>query len=114
MRLEATIPAPRATQLQQLATELNMSKSDLVAEALTILLTAAMESRQGRRLAFVDVARTDVRELAIPSLSQLEWTARHQPRQLSAVARKRGGKVLKAPAAPKAALRKAFSRSATR
>jgi hypothetical protein len=109
MRLEATIPAPRALQLQQLATELNISKSDLVAEALTILLAAATECRHGRRLAFVDVARKAVRELAIPSLSQLEWTANHQERTLSEPGQRRAHKVLKTKARPKTALRKAFA-----
>jgi len=113
-RLEATLPAPRVLQLQQLATELHMSKSDLVAEAVTILLEAAQESRRGHRLAFVDAARGNVRELALPSLSQLAWTAHEANADLTPAARKRARKVLAKPAAPTAALRKAFARRTAR
>ncbi len=76
MRIETTLPDPRARQLAEVADELHMSKSAVVEEALALLFTGLFEARRGRRLAFID-ARTQrvISQLTTPALSQVEWTA---------------------------------------
>lgn len=76
MRIEATLPDGRGQQLDAAARELGLSRSELISEAVSILLTALHECRRGFRLALVNAAeRKVVRELVTPALAQVEWQA---------------------------------------
>ena len=79
MRVEATIPDARAKQLDDVARDLGLSRSDVIGEALAVYLTSLAECRRGLRLALVDAGEARiVREIVTPALSQLEWHAHRE------------------------------------
>jgi hypothetical protein len=47
MRLEATIPDSRGTAVQKLADELGLSCSQIIDEALSLIVKAMLEVRRG-------------------------------------------------------------------
>ncbi len=76
MRIETTLPDPRAQQLAEMADELQMSKSAVIEEALALLFTSLAEARRGRRMAIIDAeTQRVISQLSTPALSQMEWTA---------------------------------------
>lgn len=79
-RLQATLPMPYETQLQQLRDELQLDTSDLIEEALGFFAKAVLEARRGLRVAFVDDQQRVLREYSSPSLTRLEWNAREGSR----------------------------------
>lgn len=79
-RLQATLPAPYETQLQQLREELQLDTSDVIEEALGFFAKAVLEARRGLRVAFVDDQQHVLREYSSPSLTRLEWNARDESR----------------------------------
>lgn len=106
-RVEATVPEARSRQLQALAEELGVSRSQVVEEALALYLTAAVEVRRGRRVALCDaVTGHAVRELLTPGLSQLEWSAEHEHLQLHDAAFDSVATALEKPRAPNDALKR--------
>jgi hypothetical protein len=111
MRVEATIPDSRGEQLDEAAKQLGVSRSQLIDEALVILLTSFMEAgRQGLRLALIDSEHRVVRELLTPSLAQLEW---HQHREKITLSARAGSSLLQSlddDSEPKPALKKLFAR----
>ena len=110
MRLETTLPDPRAAQLAKLAAELHVSKSALIDEALSLLFTGLIEARKGHRLAIID-ARTQrvISQVATPSLSQLEWTTYRETIELSAAALAQIAELNANPPPATPALRKAMA-----
>lgn len=79
-RLQATLPAPYETQLQQLRDELQLDTSDVIEEALAFFAKAVLEARRGLHVAFVDDQQRVLREYSSPSLTRMEWTARDESR----------------------------------
>jgi hypothetical protein len=74
MRLEATVPESRGNAVDKLASELGLSRSQLIDEALALFLKAVLEARRGRRLVTLDRRSSQPAcELATPTLSALEW-----------------------------------------
>jgi uncharacterized protein (DUF1778 family) len=111
MRIEATIPDLKAQQVDSLAEELGVSKSQLIDEALSLFVKAAMETKLGHRVAIVSGdTREAICELASPSLTQLEWVMDRERVHVSAKAMGRVAKLLAKPPAPTPALRRALSR----
>jgi hypothetical protein len=77
-RVEATISDVRGRQVSELAKELGLTRSQVVDEALSLYLTAAIEARRGLRIVLFEPSSNEpVREIVTPSLSQLEWTRNH-------------------------------------
>lgn len=110
MRLEATIADIRGDQLQELADELHVPKSQLVDEALALFMKAYLETKRGRRVAIIDAeTQATVCEVASPSLSQVEWALHKARVSVSARGLKKVGRLIDKPPAPTAALRKAMS-----
>lgn len=110
MRIEATLPESRGLQLNEVATELNVTKSALVEEALSLLLTALTGVRRGQRVAMIDAASQKVVvEVVTPLLTQIEWTAGREKITLSRREAEKVGALLADPPAPTAALRKAMA-----
>lgn len=104
MRLEATVPEPRGTAVVQLADELDLTRSQLIDEALTLFLKAVLEVKRGRRLVTMDPRSSQPAcELATPTLSALEWALQPQPLTLPAEAVARMRELTEAP--PKAGSR---------
>jgi hypothetical protein len=84
MRVEATLPDARGQQLDDVAEELGLTRSQLIDEAVSVFLASLLEARRGLRLAFVDTAaQRIVREIITPSLAQLDWTAHREQLTLS-------------------------------
>jgi hypothetical protein len=111
MRIEATIPDLKSKQVDSLAEELGVSKSQLVDEALSLFVKAALETKQGHRVAIVaGDSREAICELASPSLIQLEWVAHRHKLKVSAKGMQRIAKLIETPPAPGAALRRAMAR----
>lgn len=111
IRVEATLPEPRGLQLTELATELNVTKSDLVQEAISLLMTALSGARRGQRVAMIDAAsREVVTEVLTPLLTQIEWTVGREKITLSQREAARVDELLSKPPAPTPALRKAMAR----
>lgn len=112
MRVEATLSEARGQQLDEAARELGVSRSELINEAVAILLTSLHEYSRGFRLALVNrTAGTVVRELVTPVLAQVEW---HTHREKLTLAK--GEKLAAAISAdpePTTALRKLVSRRRT-
>jgi hypothetical protein len=109
MRIEATLPEPRALQLKELANEFNVSKSAILDEALSLLMTALMGARSGRRVALIDASQKVVSEVATPLLTQLEWTASRTKIVLSQREAEKVDALLADPPEPTPALRKAMA-----
>ena len=110
MRLETTISHFRHEQLSTLAAELNVSKSDIVDEALSLLATGILEARVGRRFAIVD---PDTKEIVChvhsPLIAQAEWIAHRERLTLSHREAEAVDTLLANPPKPSPALRKAMS-----
>jgi hypothetical protein len=110
MRLEATIPDPRYAQLAELSEELNVSKSTLIDEALSLLMTGLMEARHGRRFAIIDAeSQSVVTQVATPLLTQAAWVAHREKIELSRKEAQKVDELLAKPPKPTAALRKAVA-----
>ena len=110
MRLEATIADPKAEQLEALAAELGVSKSQIVEEALALFIRAALEHKRGRKLAIVGERSEPVCEIVSPSLTHLDWTFQRERIEVSPEGAERVGKLVANPPAPGPALRRAMSR----
>ena len=78
-RVEATISEVLEKQVSELASELGVTKSQVVDEALGLYMIAALETKRGLRVALVEPdSQKPVREIVSPSLSQLEWAAHRE------------------------------------
>ncbi len=111
MRVEATLPEPRGLQLAELADELNVTKSDLVQEAISLLMTALSGARRGQRVAMIDAAsREVVTEVVTPLLAQIEWSAGREKITLSEREAAKVDEPLSNPPQATPALRKAMAR----
>lgn len=111
MRLEATISDPRHEQLQHLAEELRVTKSQVIDEALALFQKAVMEVRKGHRVAIIEAeSQRPVCEMASPSLTQIEWTAHRQKLRLSGTEAARLSAAEESPARPTKALEQGFAR----
>ncbi len=108
MRLEATVPDSRGAQVLKLAEELGLSRSQVVDEALALFLKAVLEIRRGRRLVTLDPTGPGAAcELATPTLSALEWTARPVRLIMSPAALAKMMELAAAPPKPNARLKAA-------
>ena len=85
MRLEATIPDSRAQAALQLASELGLSRSQFMDEALGLFVKIVIEARKGRRVVSMDRDSTESCELTSPTLAMLEL-ANSEPIRLSETA----------------------------
>lgn len=110
MRLETTIGDRRAEQLETLANELGVSKSQLIEEALALFIRAAMEHKRGRKLAIVGEGAEAVCEIVSPSLTHLDWTLHREQITVSREEAARIGKLAANPPSPAPALRRAMTR----
>lgn len=110
MRLEATIGDRRAEQLETLAEELGVSKSQLIEEALALFIRAAMEHKRGRKLAIMGDGTEPMCEIVSPSLTHLDWTFHREQIVVSPEGAARIGKLVAHPPQPGPALRRALSR----
>jgi hypothetical protein len=79
-RLQAMLPAPYETQLEQLRAVLQVDNTEVIKEALGFFAKAVLEVRQGRHIAFVDEKHQVLAEYSSPSLTRLEWNARDESR----------------------------------
>jgi hypothetical protein len=112
MRIEATLPDPRAQQLADLADELQTSKSALIEEALALLFTSLIEARRGRRVAIIDaVTQRVISQLATPALSQLEWAASRERVTVGMPGLLMAAEAVANPPRPTPALRKAMKKA---
>src|SRR5688572_17045743 len=85
MRLEATVPDSRGQAVDQLATELGLSRSQVIDEALAVFMQAVSAIRRGQRLCAVDPRDQNLDCLIVtPTLSALEWAANPEPLNISA------------------------------
>jgi hypothetical protein len=108
MRIETTLPEPRAQQLAEMADELQMSKSAVIEEALALLFTSLAEARRGRRMAIIDAeTQRVISQFSSPALSQMEWTASRERLTLGAREFSMAAEAVANPPRPTAALRKA-------
>ncbi|MCI0571265.1 MAG: DUF1778 domain-containing protein [Myxococcaceae bacterium] len=107
-KLQSVLPAPLYAQLQKLSEELDMSVSDVGAEACVLFLKAAREVKRGAQVAFIRRAKeqTEVREFSTNALTQLEMEREERERMVLKDADfDRMEAALEAPANPNAALR---------
>ena len=110
-RVETTLPVPLEHQFTELANELSVTKSELVKEAISLLITAFSGARRGQRVAMIDAtSREVVTEVVTPLLTQLEWTAGRDRVALSQREAAKVDELLANPPAPTPALRKAVAR----
>jgi hypothetical protein len=114
MRLEATVPESRGQAVDQLATELGMSRSQVVDEAISVFLQVVLNARRGRRLLAVDPeAKSEACAIMTPTLAALEWTARPQALHVSENALEKMRVLITQPVEPNAQLREAGNRFKT-
>jgi len=112
MRIEATLPDPRAQQLADLADELQTSKSALIEEALALLFTSLIEARRGRRVAIIDAeTQRVISQLATPALSQLEWAVHRQRVDVGEPGLLMAAEAIARPPRPTPALQKAMKKA---
>lgn len=107
-RLQASLPSFSMKELTRLSKELGVDKSTVVQEALSLFSKAALEARQGSRLAFIPrTPQGTVREFSTPLLTHMELAAQKDPVEivLPDAAFDRVVKRLEKPAKPTAALR---------
>lgn len=111
MRLEATVPDSRGSAVLELATELGLSRSQLIDEALALFLKAVLEVRRGRRLVTLDPnSSLPACEMATPTLSALEWALRPETLALPSEALAKMQELVAAPTPPSPRLRAAARR----
>jgi len=109
MRIETTLPDPRARQLAEMADELHMSKSAVIEEALALFFTSLVEARRGRRVAIIDAeSQRVISQLATPALSQVEWASQRERVAVSGAGFARVAEAVAKPPKATAALRKAM------
>ena len=73
MRIQMDIPEEDVTELKALMGKLGIETyKELFSNAVTILYWAAQEVRDGQAVVSVDPARTNYKELAMPSLNRLK------------------------------------------
>jgi hypothetical protein len=109
MRIETTLPDPRARQLAEVADELHMSKSAVIEEALALLFTSLFEARRGRRVAIIDAeTQRVISQLSTPALSQVEWTAHRERLTIGVPAFSMAAEAVANPPRPTPGLRKAM------
>jgi hypothetical protein len=108
-RLDATLPAIQSEQLDSLAEEMELPKTQIVQDAIAFYMKAVAETKQGRRVVFIDPA-TDkiVYAYTSPVLSMMEWPL--QRVLVSAEQAKTIAAAVDHPADPTPALRRAMSR----
>lgn len=83
MRTEATVPDSRGSALQELADQLGLSRSQIIDGALSLVLKAVLEIRQGRRLVTRDPTNAQAHcELTTRTLTMLEWAPSSRELQL--------------------------------
>jgi hypothetical protein len=112
-RIEATVSEVTSQKLNELASELGVSKSQIIDEALGLMVRAAAEAKEGHRFMIVDhQTKKPIREIVTPVLSQLEWATERVRIAVSAKEFKQIEKLMKEPKVPGAALRRAVSRKA--
>lgn len=109
MRIEATVPDGRGTALAELASELGLTKSQIIDEAIALFLKAILEARNGRRLVAVGRGGEAVCEIATPTLTQMEWMLARVPVTVSAQAVERMAELIAQPPEPGQALKAAFA-----
>ncbi|NVJ28259.1 hypothetical protein HUW62_44335 [Myxococcus sp. AM011] len=79
-RLQASLPSFSMKELTRLSKELGVDKSTVVQEALSLFSKAALEARQGCRLAFLPrTPQGTVREFSTPLLTHMEQAAQKDP-----------------------------------
>ena len=79
MRIEATVSDIRGAALLEMCQQLGLSRSQVVDEAITLLVMLAQEARSGRRLVSQGRSKKDLpREIRTPILAQVEWLAQRQ------------------------------------
>lgn len=111
MRLEATITEGQSDQLDDVVQELKTTKSQIVEEALALFLKAFMETKRGRRVAFIEPeSQKAVSEVVSPSLTQLEWMAYKEKVVLSEKGMKKVAAMLVDPVEPPPALRRMLAK----
>lgn len=112
MRLEATVPDSRGKAMQELADQLGLSRSQIVDEALSLLLKAVLEIQRGRRLVTQNADGGDqaVCELTTPTLTALEWALSPKKLELSDGALAKMHEMTAAPHEPSMTLRRAAKR----
>jgi hypothetical protein len=80
VRFEATIPDGRAAAAIMLASDLGLSRSQLIDEALSLFLMATIEAKRDRKLVTVDRQTGAVAcELTTPTLATLAWNLGSAP-----------------------------------
>ena len=111
MRLEATVPESRGRAVDELASELGLSRSQVVDEAIAIFLQAVSAVRRGHRLVAVDPeARGADSVIVTPTLAALEWSLRPESVNVSKEALDKVRALLAEPPAPNASLQAAADR----
>jgi hypothetical protein len=114
MRLEATVPESRGQAVDQLATELGLSRSQVIDEALAVYFQAVSAIRRGQRLVAVDPEAKGLDCIIVtPTLAALEWSARPEPMNVSPETLEKIRALLADPPAPGARLRAAAERFKT-
>jgi hypothetical protein len=110
MRVEATIPDARGIALGELAAELQLSRSQIIDEALALFMNAVLEMRRGRKLVTVSATGKGItREIITPTLAQLEWTTSRQTLELPVEAVQKMAELIENPPRANNALRHLMS-----
>jgi hypothetical protein len=107
-RLQASLPHFAMQELTRLSEEFGVDKSAVVQEALSLFFKAALEAKQGSRIAFLPASETGaIREFSTPLLAHMEQSARTGPEEITLPDRDfdRVVESLDEPAAPTSALR---------
>jgi hypothetical protein len=76
VRIEATVPDSRGAALAELASDLGLTKSQIIDEALALFLKVILEARNGRRLVTVGSGGEAACEITTPTFTQVEWMLR--------------------------------------
>lgn len=113
VRLEATVSGSQGDAVSALADELGVPKSELLNEAVTLLVMAARETRKGGRLAMVSQSTGSVTQLLTPLLSQLEWSTQVEKVKLPAEDFEKVARVLTKPPKANAALKRLMGKKAS-
>lgn len=114
IRLETTVSGSQGEAVSALADELGVPKSELLGEAVALLVMAAREARKGRRLATMSPEGSGtVTQLLTPLLSQLEWAANVERIRLPAAEFHKVAAAVAKPSKPNAALKRLMGKKAS-
>jgi hypothetical protein len=109
-RLDTTVSDQQNEAVTQMAEEFGLSKSEVLSEAVSVLMQVVVEAKRGRRLMMVDEFRQQPPVMITTRvLTSVDWMRQTQRVEVSSEALEAVQGIIDSPSEPTAALREAIA-----